>query len=223
MSENKIDPYTWPHKMLRRLLFDATLRAGAVDFESVAAMHELKEVVLRALRVVDAHAEHEATFLHPVIVTRLPELVRKFDAEHENSRAHVEELRRLIGIAVDDEISRHRKQATLDFYRALGRFTANYLEHLDEEEKALPKYWLEFTSTELGEVMRRFNANRSPSDAMSDLERMFPALAPSEQRELLTNVRASAPPEAFRAACNVARRILDDGAWDKLRACVAMP
>jgi hypothetical protein len=223
MSQAKIDPYTWPHKMLRRLLFDAALRSGSVDFESVADMHELKEVLLRTLRVVDGHAEHEATFLHPVIVTRLPELVREFDAAHEKSLAEVEELRQLLGNAVDNENSGHRKQATFDFYRALGRFTAAYLQHIDEEEAALPRYWSQFSDDELGEVMRRFNASRSPSEAMSDLERMFPALAPAEQRELLTNVRASAPPEAFRAACNVARRTLDDRAWDKLRACVAVP
>jgi hypothetical protein len=124
---------------------------------------------------------------------------------------------------VDSETTARRQQATLDFYRALGRFTADYLEHLDEEEAALPTYWAKFTDDELGEVMRRFNASRTPDEAISDLERMLPVLAPAERGELLTKVRASAPPEGFRAACNVARRVLDDRAWDKLRACVAVP
>jgi hypothetical protein len=223
MSDQRIDPYTWPHKSLRRLLFDVTTWAGSVDVESASAMRELRDGVFSALDVVDAHAKHEETFLHPVLATKLPDFVRELDDEHRASRREVEELRQLLGAAVESESTSQRKEASLTFYRAVGRFVGDYLEHLDVEEAALPTYWARFSAEELAEVMRRFHVSRGPADAILDLERMLPALTPFERNELLLRMHASAPPDALRAACAAARRVLDAGAFARLEACIGVP
>ncbi len=223
MSQHPIDPYTWPHKMLRRLLFDAAQTAGTVDSDDTVAVRSFSEQLLHTFDVVERHAEHEEAFLHPLLARRLPELERSLRAEHETSHVELTGLRQLLGAIVGGESQQQRRESALGFYRALVRFTAAYLEHLDDEERALPRFWAHFEHDELLEVMRRFNASRAPTEAMADLERMLPALAPAEREQLLTRMRASAPDEAFRAACHVARRVLDDAAWSKLRACVSVP
>ncbi len=220
MSRPRIDPYTFPHKALRRILFDLVAGASVLDADVPAELRALDTAARRTFLALEEHARNEETFLHPVIGAKLSGVVDRLAAEHHRSEARIAALRTATGHVVDGLAGAERARAALELYRDLARFAADYFIHLDEEEALLPTYWERFTDDELGDVMARFHASRAPAEATADLERMLPALTPAERAQLLAGVRASAPPEGFRRACQAARRVLDDHAWEKLRVCV---
>jgi L-rhamnose mutarotase len=220
MSRPRIDPYTFPHKALRRVLFDLVAGASVLDADAGAELRVLHVAAKRSFTALEEHAHNEETFLHPVIALKLPDVVDRLTAEHRESEARIAALRSATDAVVGGLAGAERSRAALELYRDLARFAADYLVHLDEEEALLPTYWERFDDDELGEVMARFRASRKPSDAMTDLERMLPALTPAERAQVFEGVRASAAPDGFRKACQTARRVLDDRAWEKLRACI---
>ena len=104
-----------------------------------------------------------------------------------------------------------------ELYRASMRLIAEYLLHIDAEERAqVDVLWSNYGDAELGAVLTCFKAERPPAAAQKDLELMLPALSVSELARLLGGVRAA----AGDAALDPARSLLGAERWAQVEHAI---
>jgi hypothetical protein len=173
-----IDFYTKVHKGLRAALFALSARAATTDYEAADGLHALTRELREVLGKLSAH---EARFIHPLLQEKLG---AAFDDDHAALESAQEGLARDLA-AVTQAQAGERRTGGLLFYRALNRFIARYLGHLEREEAVMPLLRDKCTDEELHGVLARFAASRSPAQATGDLAWMLPALSPVEREELV--------------------------------------
>jgi hypothetical protein len=188
----RIDFYTLFHKALRRELFALVDLAGRSDAADPAAAARLREASRRAWRMLAEHARHEDDFLHPLIAERLPALHAAVEAEHARLDADQRALEAMAeALGADPE-------AGLAYYRALNRFLAATLAHLDHEEATImPALWEAGADAALAELMGRFAASFSPEARLRDATLMLAAMSPAERAGYLAKLRQALPAEAL--------------------------
>lgn len=184
----KIDFYTKVHKGLRAGLFAVSEQAATTDFADGGAVNALAAAARDIFERLGSHAAHEDRFIDPLLVAKLGE--SPFVADHiALERDQVDLARRIaeINALVEEE----RRAAGLAFYRALNRFVASYLAHIDREEETMHLLWERCTDAELAGVMARFGASRPLRSTLADIGWMLPALSKPEQAELIGGMSAA--------------------------------
>jgi hypothetical protein len=176
MPAPRTDFFTFIHKAIRLRLFEAIVRLGRADLDDPATAASVLPDLRRLLRWLLEHSGHEDRFVLPLLRTCAPDVADRQTADHGG---------------IDDALHALLRQLDdpppgLELYRALNRFAAACLTHLDDEETRLsPLLWERHREDDLAAAMAAFNASRTPEQALSDLALMLPALAPSERRALL--------------------------------------
>jgi hypothetical protein len=169
-----IDVYSLPHKALRAALADAGTALGAVEAD------DLVTAVARAGLALDeltAHAEHEDTFIQPIVERFLPELAVAVEEQHLALAARVLMVRAELDAALA------QRSAPVAAYRAFQRLVSENLSHLDHEETVvLPALWSVVPGTDLADVMQRF---RSAHPEAVELYRRNAAALTFAERELV--------------------------------------
>jgi hypothetical protein len=133
-----------------------------------------------AIADVRSHADHEETFIHPLLRARAPQIAAVLDREHRQVEASLSDLEGRLGRL--DASQEDRYAAGLDLYRAWCRTVSSYLGHLDVEEcLAMPALWKTCTDDEILAVIGLFAASRSTADQLDDLRSQTPALTPHER------------------------------------------
>lgn len=198
----RVDLYTAVHKGQRFHLFQLGSEIGTTDFADTDAAADIAHRVRRMIAHLRDHARNEETYIHP-LYREIEGAAENIEREHHELENELDELGRTLDGERWDEL-----------YSRYARFLASYLLHLDQEE-ALQKnvLWKHCDDQTLLAVFRRFKAERSPSDSMADLELMLPALNTTELTHMFTGMKASAPPQAFQAACDLAARIMEPRRW----------
>ena len=86
----------------------------------------------------------------------------------------------------------------LTFYRALGWFTADMLDHLGAEEPAVMEMlWATCTDEELGHVRGQFMSTMDPQESAWTFELILSSSSRAEQLAVVGGMHAAMPPEAF--------------------------
>lgn len=178
------DFYTLVHKGLRKRLFDAIVLTGTTDFADDESRSRLAAVMRDLVHTLREHATNEETFLHPVFADALPALAQSFDREHDEHDRALVEVERAFEAACGERAS--SQDASQDpghlAYRALARFGAFYLGHLEREEEAQPAIWAQIEEPRLAAAMRSFRASRTPEQNLAGWKMILPALNRAERQ-----------------------------------------
>src|SRR5690349_13427160 len=110
-----IDVYSLPHKALRTALADAGTALGATDDETLP---DAAALVSAALDELHAHADHEDTFIQPVIERFLPDLALAVADQHTALDRMIDAVRRQLDVAIE------HPQALVASYRSYQRLVA---------------------------------------------------------------------------------------------------
>lgn len=173
------------------------------DLESIE--RELREMISH----LRAHSHHEDTFIHP-LYRELGQEAVAIDEEHDDLEQ---------GLNLLEAILNQKEWQKL--YPQFNRFLASYLSHQDEEEQMQAAVlWKHFDNARLGEVFIAFNKDRSPEAKAKDLAFLIPGLSPPEIMGMLHHLKASSPPAAFQAACQIAENNLESSRWSKIHAYI---
>lgn len=211
-----LDVYSLPHKALRASLADAGTALGAADSDTFMSACE---IVSASLDELVAHADHEDSFVQPVIERFLPDTGADVAGQHAALHLRLDAMRRQLETATTEPSAR---AAT---YRSYQRLIAHNLAHLDHEESVvLPALWSAVPARVLDDLMARFRAAhpeatelyRRHANALTTAENaLFTASASTERpasTPLLGDARctAAAPlpdaglsPSRRRAACRL--------------------
>ncbi|HEY0464314.1 MAG TPA: hemerythrin domain-containing protein [Polyangiaceae bacterium] len=156
------DLFSNVHKGIRRALFAACAalgRAAGDPAREVAARAALAE----ALRFVAHHGENEDLLLLPLLRERAPQIFTRMNTAH----TALDEARAALLI----------EQPIAVLYLAACAFTAQYLAHMDEEERVFdPVIRAALSADEAIAFGRRSVERTAPDDQRMMLRWMLPAL-----------------------------------------------
>jgi hemerythrin-like domain-containing protein len=209
-TSSRFDIYAPIHKALRLFMSDTLLAIGRLDLgdpqDLAAGLDQLEALLEGASR----HLSHENEFIHPAIEACSGGLSHRIAGEHQ---AHLEAIAALRAQAValraaPGATAAHR------LYRQLAAFVAENFEHMDvEETRHNQVLWAAYGDAELQAIEGRILASIGPQEMGQWLRWMLPAFSPAERAQLIVGL----PPEAQAPVQELARSLLDDVAWAKLR------
>jgi hemerythrin-like domain-containing protein len=206
----RVDLYSLIHKAQRHHMLRLADALGQLDGGADAALHQARTRVGQIIAHLREHAHNEETYIHPLL-RALGEQAAELEAEHGALEAQLAQLE-----------SRLDQAGAAELYASFNRFLGHYLLHLDAEERTQRELlWVRYEDAQLGAVMGRFKAGRSPAAARADLEFMLPALSAVELERLFQGIKAAAPPAVFQGACRLAERTRAPPRWQQLRTTFA--
>ncbi|MBN1362847.1 MAG: hemerythrin domain-containing protein [Sedimentisphaerales bacterium] len=225
MDAAQVDVYVGVHKGLRHLLGRFSFEAGTTDWTDAAAVARLAAQWQVVTRLLDTHHHHEEKHIHPVLAEVSPGAHRRFEADHDAQQAVLADLAAHFDRLASGGVSAARKaQIGLEFYRGFSQFYADYLPHLHREEvEAERALHALCTAEDLGAMVGGLIASIPPDEMMLWIDCMAPAMNPRECADLLGQMKAGAPPEAFDAMADRARRAVGPSNWARLEALMAAP
>ncbi|OWY58534.1 hypothetical protein B7486_79445, partial [cyanobacterium TDX16] len=143
------------------------------------------------------HAEHEDTWIDPVLQAELPMLATEVHEQHEALEARMELLLELAGEAVDAPAGDERRGVSA-LYLELASFTSDYLAHQDQEERVImPELDAAIGFEACLAIHQQIVSSIPPDEMARSLAFMIPAMDVDDRTELLGGMQAGAPPEVF--------------------------
>jgi len=214
-TTDRYDIYAPIHKALRQFMTDTLQRLGRLDLDD-------RQDLLLGLAQLDAlldaaghHVQHENAFIHPAIEAHSRGASARIAADHQEHLDTITALRAEAATlrAMPSPALAHR------LYRHLASFVAENFEHMDMEETAHNRtLWAACSDAELQAIEGRIHASIDAAEMNVWLRWLIPALNPAERAALIGGL----PPEARAPVLDMARRLLDDGAWAKLQRAQAL-
>ena len=191
MAASRTDFYLLVHKGQRHVLFELSGRAGQLDSREDATRVDLVRDIDALIAALLDHADKEDEFLQPLIRESAPEIAKRLENEHSAVEAKVAALQNATAIALLEKAPEY----DLAVYRALARFVAAYLSHLDlEEVGAMPALLEKFDEMTLSGIQRRIVAATAPSILRYNLKAILPAVTALERAEVLASLCARLGP-----------------------------
>ena len=204
----RTDLYTIVHKAQRFHLFQLANEIGGADLTQEEETERVSRRVRDMIEHLRDHARNEETYIHPLFKSAGVPVLNQLKDEHRDLETGMESL---------ETILNERRWSEL--YGEYTGFLGRYVVHLSKEESAQRDIlWVEYDDQTLSSVFERFKSKRSPQAARTDLEFMLPALSIAELGRIFLGMKASAPPQVFEGACNLAEKLLAPQRWLELRA-----
>jgi len=170
----KPDLFSNVHKGIRRALFAACSDLGCAEGDP-AREARARAALSEALHFVTHHGENEDLLLFPTLRERAPQIAERMQCAH----AALDEARAQLTAP----------QPIADLYLAACAFTAQYLQHLDEEERVFePEIRAILSADEAIDFGRRSVERTAPLDQRMMLGWMLPAMTPSDAEAFLGRV-----------------------------------
>lgn len=207
-TEVPLDLYRDIHKGIRAEMFAAVLDAGRLDPADVVGTAALAARVADLVHLLEEHAGHEDTAIHPVLARHRPDLEEVLARHHRALDARTGHL-----LALAEDVAGGAGDARLRLHRlhlALGAFTGDYLLHQHAEEAVvMPALARAVGPAALGEIHEAIVSSIPPDDMARSLSAMLPAMNLEDRAELLGGMQQGAPAEVFAGIWGLTRSVLD--------------
>lgn len=214
--------YAGVHKGLRAFMSDTLAAVGRADPGDADELACTSAQVDGLLEIALSHLEHENRFMHTAMESCA------VGSSYRTADDHVEHLESIA--ALHAELARLReapageRAAVLDaLYRRLARFVAENFEHMEvEETHNMSVLWDALDDAQLHEIHAAIIAAIPPQKMAIFLRWILPSVSHPERVEMLAQMRAEAPAEAFAGALEIARERLAQRDWAKLASALGV-
>ena len=218
----RMDIYATIHKALRAMMMDTLHAVGRIDVHDTAELRSVCERVLELADICASHLGHENDFVHPAMEARRPGASGHVASEHVEHLAAIAQLRGAVSGLCAACRGPVREQAALDLYRRLALFVAENFAHMQIEETEHNRVlWDCYSDDELRALEGRIVASLPPSENLTIMRWLIPAMTPAERAELLAQMQAAAPAPAFAAVLDTVQPYLSQRDWAKLGSALA--
>ena len=195
------------HKGLRWGLSVLVTDSGSLDPSDEEARADFVTTLALVVDVLDSHARTEDAVTGPVVEHHLPELGAQIAAAH---AAMDPKVQALVESAEALEGAADPRAALLALHLDLAAFTAEYLAHVDVEERTvLPALEGALGVDGVRELEQAFLAAVPPEEKLDGMVLMFPAMNVEERVEVLGMIRKGAPADWFDQVWEVAAEVLE--------------
>ena len=200
------DIYGAVHKGLRMAQLELLMRIGSADLGDSETARSIISDMRMIMMLGASHLKHENDHIHRAIEHKQPAAVDRLEDQHDSHERDFSEIEFLLQ-EIEKADGAARKVLGRRLYLGFSAFIAHDLEHMHEEETiANPMLHAMFTDHELETIEMDIIARLPPEKVIAYMRLMIPASNPDERASLLGGVKASAPPEAFRAVIDLAAR-----------------
>ncbi len=209
------DLYRDVHKGIHAELFAVTATAGSVDPGDQCAVVALVDHIDSVVDLLALHAHHEDTSIDPALQTHLPDHASVILADHETLDHRITTIADRARSAT--EAPKDRRRLVQLTYLDLASFASAYLAHQDMEERiVMPALELAIGIEAVVGIHEQIVQTMPPEDMITSLAVMLPAMNLDDRVEMLSGMRAGAPPEAFQGVLGLAASVLDRHDFDQL-------
>lgn len=211
------DIYRDIHKGIRAELFGVTTAAGNVDPHDGTAIASLLQRFHALVGLLDGHAAHEDRYLTPLIQRQSGALAGAITQDHRTLEA---QLHQLASTLQNVPSSRSEQRLAVHrFYLSMASFTSDYLEHQALEElEVMPALAAGYTVQDLLHVNAEILAEIPPETMAASLSLLLPAMNVDDRVEMLSGIKATAPPQGFAAVLGLAAAVLPPADYAALAA-----
>jgi hemerythrin-like domain-containing protein len=201
-----VDLYRDIHKGIRSELFSLTESAGWVDPGNRDDRMALVDHVRATHSLLESHAHHEDAVIQPVLERELPDVAERIERDHVALDMVFARIADVASSLAGDRGARRNCQL---LHLDLARFTADYLVHIDIEERVLMPSLEQVIGVEAVLGLNAAIISSIPPEEMGrSLALMLPAMNLEDRCELLGGMQAGAPPEVFAGVIDLARSVL---------------
>jgi hypothetical protein len=209
----RIKSFAAPHKGLRNVISQFSLRLGYTDFSDPTPLHRLKALGEEMFTLLNdhVHTENEHTLKH--LEQRAPGSSEHDRHDHERleeiQQALEQQLIRFSGNESSDDIHA--------YYLSFSLFQSQYFEHIYEEETVTERLLQEhFTDEEL--IQHRIDIMQSIQFPvlLLWLKYIIPAQAGQESVAMLKAFKANAPTETFGLVLETIKKELATDRYNSL-------
>ena len=209
------DLYRVAHKAMRRDLFEVSASIAATDFSSSSSVTELCDRFAGLVASMGHHAELEDGELHPLVREAGSSVLASIESEHELLDAELEALAGLLeGLPIGDDDDVWDRAH--EFYLRFNRFVADYLRHIDLEERELmPVLASSVDADHLDQLAE--GDYRGPLEMLvGAMGNMMPLFNVADRRQVVADIAAVRTSREFEVVADAGRAALGEAEWARL-------
>ena len=218
MAQQRFVIYRNIHKAIRHAMYSTALALGAADFRDQKSMRESLEQLRATITLLQEHAEHEETFVHPALESRVPGITKPFEENHEDDERLFDRMRELgsqIEAVGDND---QRVDMGNQLYGIFNTYIGGYLGHLDREEAELEQaLWDHFTDQELADIDHQIIGSVPPERMAVLVPVICNSWNASELTATLAGMKQGAPPDAFAGMLKMVEQATPAATWETVR------
>jgi hypothetical protein len=222
MPEQRYVIYQNIHKAIRHIMYSTALSLGTADFRDQKSSRETLEQLGGTITLLQEHAEHEETFVHPDLESRVPGITKPFDENHKDDDRLFDRMREL-GSQIE-ALGDDAKTVALgnQLYGIFNTYISDYLDHLDREEAELEQaLWDNFTDEELADLDHRLIGSIPPERMAVWVRVICNSWNASVLTTILAGMKQDAPPEAFAGMLQMVEQATPAATWETVRRALS--
>ena len=164
------------------------------------------------------HAEHEETFVHPALESRVPGITKSFAQNHKDDERLFDRLQEL-GSQIEAVGDNDQRVALGNqLYSILNTYIGDYLSHLGREDAELEQaLWDHFTDQELADIDHQIIGSVPPERMAMLVPVICNSWNASELTEILSGMKQNVPPEAFVGMLTMVEQATPPATWETVR------
>ncbi|UVI29215.1 hemerythrin domain-containing protein [Paenibacillus spongiae] len=219
---HRFDLYAQVHKGIRLALSSLCYQAGSAncsdDEKVLAFVEEFRRVVV----ILEAHSRDEDAHLNESYNKYAPDTLLQLEEEHSGLELGLGKLTVLVDqLELNMQGPVGRRNAWYQVGKALNRFTADYLIHLQREEgPGMTALWEHLSDEELKMLSQNIRSSIPPQTMAIFMHYIIPAISHEERVEMIGEMKLYAPKEAYAGVLGLAESRLDAMSWNRLKAAL---
>lgn len=219
MQLRKTDLFTFIHKSIRSMIYNAASKLQTADFSVVNESEEILKSLKQDLELLHEHAVHEDNIIFPEIVNNEPEMINELNNEHKELEKKLNKIVIQINKTSQASNSEERLLYGTELNYLFNDFAASYLAHMNHEEATVLGASLKYLSDEELIGIRTRIQTKIPVERYKIwLNWMLLSLNNSELIGLLGGMKASTPQHIFQNVVEVAQSIISNERWTGIKA-----
>jgi hemerythrin-like domain-containing protein len=218
MQLRKTDLFTFIHKTIRSLIYNAASKLQTADFTDETEVKNLLASLRHDLDLLHEHAVNEDNIIFPEIADEEPQMIEVLNEEHKKLESKLNGLLVLIEKTEKSNSVEERMLLGNSLNSLFNDFIADYLAHMNHEESTVLEASFKYlTDEELIAIRTRIQSNVPPDRYKVWMNWMLRSLNNTELVGLLSSMKASAPSNVFDYILDATKSVLDSKRWLKMK------
>ena len=218
MQLRKTDLFTFIHKALRSIIYNAASNLQSANFTDEKEVENLLASLRHDLDLLHEHAVNEDNIIFPEIANNEPDMISELNDEHKALEEKLHKIKTQIektNLTADNE---KRVELGSELNNLFNDFAASYLAHMNHEEATVLEASFKYLTDEELIAIRTRIQTQIPSERYKTwLHWMLKSLNNSELIGLLGGMKSSAPPQVFESVLNTAQAIVNNQRWINIK------
>ena len=218
MQLRKTDLFTFIHKSIRSMIYNAASKLQTADFTDEKEVKILLASLRHDLDLLHEHAVNEDNIIFPEIADEEPQMIDVLNEEHKKLESKLNGILALIEKIEHSNSVEERVRLGNSLNSLFNDFIADYLAHMNHEEATVLEASFKYlTDEELIAIRTRIQSNVPPDRYKVWMNWMLRSLNNSELIGLLGSLKTGAPSNVFQNILDLTKSVIDSERWLKMK------